>query len=131
MLGFSAVGSEPIGSATSIVDAAASGAILTASSTIVGGAGLGQINAVASGANLVGVASIAAGSALGGAGAQDAIALGATLISSAAITPGPAAAITYARAPSGPGYTPQGTESQARPAQVGGTRPAATQRNNR
>lgn len=38
---------------------------------------------------------------------------------------------TFARAPSGPGYTPQRNEYQARPAQIGGSRPPATQDNSR
>jgi hypothetical protein len=37
----------------------------------------------------------------------------------------------FAQAPSGPGYTPHRIEQQSRPAQVGGSRPAATQRNAR
>ena len=37
--------------------------------------------------------------------------------------------IEYARAPAGSGYTPQRNEYQVRPAQVGGSRPLAIQRN--
>ncbi|QOY96335.1 hypothetical protein IM543_11235 [Massilia sp. UMI-21] len=39
--------------------------------------------------------------------------------------------IEYARAPDGFGYPPQRVEIQARPAQLGGSRPASIQRNNR
>jgi hypothetical protein len=39
--------------------------------------------------------------------------------------------IEYARAPAGSGYSPQRVEVQSRPAQLGGHRPASTQRNNR
>lgn len=41
------------------------------------------------------------------------------------------AEIIYARAPVGGGYTPRRNESQSRPAQTSGTRPAAIQRNHR
>lgn len=41
------------------------------------------------------------------------------------------ASLVYARAPSGPGYSPQRRESHARPAQAVSSRPASTQRNNR
>ncbi len=39
--------------------------------------------------------------------------------------------VEYTRAPVGAGYSPQRVEVQARPAQLGGSRPASTQRNNR
>lgn len=39
--------------------------------------------------------------------------------------------IEYARAPRGSGYAPQRVETQSRPAQLGGTRPASIQRNDR
>ena len=51
--------------------------------------------------------------------------------SSGAVTLRYSAQIEYARAPVGPGYSPQRVEVRARPAQTGGFRPPATQRNNR
>lgn len=143
-----AIGSpQTVSLAVGAVSAAAPGATLTGTASIIAGEAAGAAAGTAPGASLTGTAQIIAGTATGGTGAVDAAAPGAVLLGTASIQAGTATgqasatapgceltglasifagtaeAITYARAPAGSGYAPQrDTRMQ---------RPAAIQRNNR
>jgi len=122
------VGSTSASAGTSVPANASAPGIGAVASVASAGAAVGRGGATCAPTGAVGYASIgaviAAGNiSLNGTAAPEGVAAHANIGTVAAVGGG-----LFVRAPSGPGYTPQRNEYQARPASVGGVRPPAIEK---